>query len=405
MPPPSSPHTASGRSLAAASRPRDGLAPGTLVFDTARADHAAARSFVLTDPREVIVAWAPDEVAPAIASAEAANRAGAWVGGLLAYEAGAPLVGVEAGKAQGGVPLVWFGVYDGVAAGVEAWPEPADLPAWTPGLAEAEYVERHERVRALIHEGDVYQINLTFPVDAASDAAPLALYAALRARQPVPYGAVLALSEASGAPLATVLSLSPELFFRLDAGRMLETRPMKGTVPRGATPAEDAAFRDGLVSDPKNRAENLMIVDLLRNDLSRVCTPGSVVVPSLFDTEAHPTLTQMTSTVTGRLRPDAGLSDVFAALYPSGSITGAPKRRAMERIASLEDSPRGAYCGAIGYLAPDGSAVFSVAIRTVTASGDRLTAGVGSGVTYDSVAADEYRECLLKSSFLGPLAP
>ncbi len=143
-----------------------------------------------------------------------------------------------------------------------------------------------------------------------------------------------------------------------------------------------------------------MIVDLLRNDLSEVCVPGSVQVPALFETEQHPTLTQMTSTVQGTLRADAGLPDLFRALFPSGSITGAPKRRAMQRIGELETSPRGAYCGAIGMAAPDGSAVFSVAIRTVTLQHGQATLGVGSGVTYDSVAADEYRECLLKAQFL-----
>ena len=385
------------------------LAPGTFVFDTARADRPDDRSFVLERPSEVLAAVTPTGVVEALQRAERAQRDGAWVGLMLTYEAGVALAGLPwRGAASDAVPLAWVGLYDAPSPAPPTWPAPAPLPTWRAGLERDAYTELHECVRDWIHEGDVYQVNLTFPLDAASTASPMALYAALRAGQPVPYGAVAALTDAGGEAGATVLSLSPELFFRIDprdGGRALVTRPMKGTVRRGRTAEEDRVLREGLAVDPKNRAENLMIVDLLRNDLARVCAPGSVEVPALFDTEAHPTLSQMTSTVTGRLRPDASLVDVFGALFPSGSITGAPKRRAMTRIAELESDARGAYCGTLGYLAPDGTAVFSVAIRTVTMHGGALRANVGSGVTYDSVADDEYRECLLKASFLGPVAP
>ena len=399
------------------------LAPGTLVFDTARADDGGGASFVLSAPREVLVARAPMEVAGVLASATRAVAAGRWVGGMVTYEAGVALAGIDAvagdipaGQGSGDVPLAWFGVYDAPAPLAtwppDGWPVAAPLPTWTPSLGLADYTARHERIRALIREGDVYQVNLTFPLAARTEAPLAALYAAFRAAQPVPYGAFLSIGDA-GAPLE-IASLSPELFFRVDAPgadglRRIVTRPMKGTIRRGATPREDDGLRRALVADPKNRAENLMIVDLLRNDLSVVCTPGSVAVPALFETEAHPTLTQMTSTVEGRLVEGADLAAIFGALFPSGSITGAPKRRAIARIAEIEDAPRGAYCGAIGYASPTGEMAFSVAIRTVTATGPgdgrRLVAGVGSGVTYDSVADDEYRECLLKAAFLGTLAP
>jgi len=373
--------------------------PGSLLLDTARPGGAEQRSLWLRTPRQVFQTQHPQEVEKVLRNAVAALDAGAWVAGLLTYEAGLALAGLPVTPPEV-LPLVWLAAFDA--------PEPLpDLPTPTlppaylqPRWNEAQYTERHERVRALIREGDVYQVNLTFPVEGHVEVPGSALYARLRARQPVPFGALLSLEGAQ------VVSLSPELFLRIDAdasgARRITTRPMKGTAPRGGAPAEDVALRDALSNDPKNRAENLMIVDLLRNDLAVVCDPGSVTVPALFETEQHPTLTQMTSTVEGTLLPDVTLADVFAALFPSGSITGAPKRRAMERIAELEDAPRGAYCGALGYAAPDGSAVFSVAIRTVTLSQGRAVLGVGSGVTYDSVAADEYRECLLKARFLAP---
>jgi para-aminobenzoate synthetase / 4-amino-4-deoxychorismate lyase len=374
--------------------------PGSLLLDTARPGGAEQRSLWFRQPRAVFSAGKPADVPAVLQAADAARRAGAWVAGLLTYEAGVALTGLPVSRSASG-PLVWLAAYD-APEGPPPLPEAAFIPEMLqPGWCAAQYTERHERVHALIREGDVYQVNLTFPMEGPFSAPGSRLYAGLRARQPVPFGALLSLEGRQ------VVSLSPELFFRIDppdaaGGRRLTTRPMKGTAPRGRAPAEDAALRGALVADPKNRAENLMIVDLLRNDLSVVCEPGSVRVPVLFETEQHPTLTQMTSTVTGTLRPDVGLAGVFAALFPSGSITGAPKRRAMQRIGELEDAPRGAYCGALGYAAPDGTAVFSVAIRTVTLAGGQAVLGVGSGVTYDSVAADEYRECLLKARFLAP---
>jgi para-aminobenzoate synthetase/4-amino-4-deoxychorismate lyase len=227
-----------------------------------------------------------------------------------------------------------------------------------------------------------------------------ALYARLRQRQPVEYGAFLHWQAGR-----RILSFSPELFFRVDEAngeRRIVTRPMKGTAARGRTTREDRARAEWLRNDPKNRSENVMIVDLLRNDLGRLAKFGSVRTENLFAIERYPTLWQMTSTVTGELRPEVGFHDIFRALFPCGSITGAPKVRAMQLLAGLEGQPRGVYTGAIGFFAPRRT-VFSVAIRTLEVEGDRGTMGVGSGIVIDSDAAGEYSECLLKAEFLaGP---
>jgi len=196
-----------------------------------------------------------------------------------------------------------------------------------------------------------------------------------------------------------LLSRSPELFFRTDSDGRIETRPMKGTLPRLNDPAQDAAQRTTLSRDEKNQAENLMIVDLLRNDISRICQVGSVRAPDLFTVETYATVHQMVSTVEGQLQPGIGLGDIFAALFPCGSITGAPKLRAMQIIRELEPWPREAYCGTIGWAAPDGRSCFNVAIRTVMLDGDRATLNVGGGLVWDSTAPSEYEEALWKARY------
>lgn len=373
------------------------LQPGTVWLDAARPEAGVNRSLLFEHPREVLVARQLTEVVPVLEQAEAARRAGCWVAGFAAYEAGGawlPIVSVPE------APLIWLGVYEA--------PPTAESPLQEQGCGQfqveglhasrdfATYARQVQAVRALIQEGDVYQINLTFPMEARFSGDPLALYAALRAQQPVTYGAFIETEE------ETVLSLSPELFFRVD-GTRIRAKPMKGTAARGTTDAEDREIAAQLQADAKNRAENLMIVDLLRNDLSRVARPGSVRVPHLFSTEKHPTLIQMTSTVEGQVKQGTGLPEYFEALFPCGSVTGAPKRRAMTRIAELERQPRGVYCGAIGYAAPHDEIVFNVAIRTLEIRNTRLRMGVGSGVVWDSNAADEYEECLLKARFLTQL--
>ena len=265
-------------------------------------------------------------------------------------------------------------------------------------LDAASHAAKVEQIRRWISDGDCYQVNLTFPVDFTIFGHPLAFYARLRARQPVRYGAFVL------APEATILSFSPELFFER-RGRCVVTRPMKGTAPRGVKDEEDARNRDALLASPKERAENVMIVDLLRNDLGRLAAAGGVKVEALCAAEAYPTLWQMVSTISADV-PDASLSDIFRALFPCGSITGAPKIRAMARISELESEPRGLYTGALGWVAPGGDCRFNVAIRTLEIdAARRARLGIGSGIVIDADPAREYAECLLKARFITGFDP
>jgi len=265
-------------------------------------------------------------------------------------------------------------------------------------LQGADYAAKVRQIKQWIEAGDCYQINLTFPLDFRVYGNPLALYSKLRQRQPVRYGAYISLPE------ETLLSCSPELFFERSGDRVV-TRPMKGTAPRGNTPADDQARRSSLLASEKERAENIMIVDLLRNDLSRLAAPGAVRVEVLCEAEAYPTLWQVASTVSADL-PGVSLFDLFRALFPCGSITGAPKIRAMQCIAELENRPRGLYTGALGWLAPGGDCRFNVAIRTLQLEPDgRGHLGIGSGIVIDADPEREYAECLLKASFLTGFDP
>ncbi|SDE84338.1 aminodeoxychorismate synthase component I [Limimaricola pyoseonensis] len=361
-------------------------------FDTGPSGRGA--QFVA--PERLIEAWRPEGVVPALMALEAARAEGAWLAGYASYELGyalerrlAPLL-PETRR----LPLLRFGVYPAGPADWSPEPGPASLGDFAPRWTQAEHAAALARVRGYIGAGDIYQANLTFPLDAECTGRPEALFAALSRGQPVGHGALV---EQEGLP--ALLSRSPELFFETDAAGRIETRPMKGTRPRGATPEEDAAHRDFLATDEKNRAENLMIVDLLRNDLSRVAVPGSVAVPKLFSVETYASLHQMVSTVAARLRPGAGLGAILAALFPCGSITGAPKLRAMEIIRELEPWPREAYCGAIGWAAPDGRSSFNVAIRTLMVEEGRAVLNVGGGIVWDSEAGSEWDEALWKTRF------
>ncbi|MEM6326647.1 MAG: aminodeoxychorismate synthase component I [Bacteroidota bacterium] len=388
--------------------------PGTVLLDGALvdADTGRAGTWLFSEPREILVARAMEDVEPLLRALDDALVRGQYVAGWLAYEAGYAL---EPDRFQGAPfssPLAWFGVY-GAPSAVEparlgdALPEAGGVEDLTPGLEADAYRRGIARVREHIREGDVYQINLTWPLRFRT-ADSLALYAALRRRQPTAYGALVRSGDLD------VLSLSPELFFRVQPGpteaeRIVTARPMKGTAPRGATPSDDQRLADRLTADPKNRAENLMIVDLLRNDLGRVATRGSVRVPQLFHAERYPTVTQMTSTVQADLRPDIGLADVMRALFPCGSVTGAPKLRAMEIIREIESGPRGVYCGAVGYAAPReggglGRAAFNVPIRTAVVRDGEGRYDVGSGVVWDSDWRSEWDECWLKAEVLTGLA-
>ena len=351
---------------------------------------------LFSDPVRLISAQTAREVPAAFAALETARREGLWLAGLASYELGYAL-DAKLGPLMpppGEVPLMLFGAFEAPL------PAPAEAPGQSrfthprPHWDETRYAEAFGVAHDYICAGDIYQANLTFPLEARHEGTPGALYARLRALQDVPYGAMVDL----GGP--TILSRSPELFFSLDTSGLLTTRPMKGTAPRGASLGEDAELKEALKRSEKNRAENLMIVDLLRNDMSRVSLPGSVKVPELFTVERYETLHQMTSRITSQVRPGTGIADLFAALFPCGSITGAPKIRAMEILRNLEAGPRGAYCGAVGWMAPDGAMTFNVAIRTLTCHSDgRVDLNVGGGVVYDSTAEAEYAEALLKARF------
>ncbi len=374
--------------------------PGTVLLDSARPDAENRWSWVFTAPKRVHTAATAADVKGLVETLQQETARGHYVAGYLSYEAGYPFVGLDVPE-RARQPLAWFGVYDApcrlapvdVEAGLNALDGRPAVEDLRLGVAESDYIEDIRAVRRQIGKGNVYQINYTAPLRFRLEGDPRGLYRRLRARQRVPYAAYLHCGDRQ------ILSLSPELFLRREGDRVI-TRPMKGTIRRGRTLDEDQALQDELAADPKNRAENLMIVDLLRNDLSVCCRPGSVTVPSLYETEPYQSVTQMTSTVEGQLREDAGLADLLRALFPCGSITGAPKRRAMRIIRALERAPRGVYCGAIGMAGPDGTAVFNVPIRTAVVEGDAGTMGIGSGVVWDSDPADEYDECALKGAFL-----
>ncbi|MGU3315202.1 aminodeoxychorismate synthase component I [Sphingomonas sp. M6A6_1c] len=371
-----------------------------VLLDDARPDGAGARLY--TDPVEIVSAATPEAVAAALATLRAAGARGLHAAGYLTYEAGAALMPRAVATRDGEGPLLWFGLFAGYRR-IEADAVAALLPdpagAWAaaprPRIARATYDEALARVLEMIRAGDIYQANLTLRADVAVAGDPLALYARLRRSAAAGHGALVATGERH------LLSLSPELFFALDGDR-LTCRPMKGTATRGDGADEDAARIAGLRGDAKQQAENLMIVDLMRNDMSRVAVAGSVAVPELFTIESYPTVHQMTSTVTARLTAGRDAVDVLEALFPCGSITGAPKQRSMEVIAAIEDAPRGVYTGAIGRIDAGGDAAFNVAIRTlaITAGADSGELGLGSGIVADSRADDEWAEVQAKGAFV-----
>ena len=365
-----------------------------VVFEDGR---EGGRALLFSKPDEIIVAREAGEVAGAFARMEAASGRGLYLAGYASYELGYALEPKFRAQStpRSRTPLLLFGAFRAPRPCVlppaeKAAPFVPLAPAWT----QNEYADRFNKCREYIFAGDVYQINLTFPLRGRYEGDPLALYRGLRKRQPVAYGGVVALGD------ETVVSLSPEVFFEAH-GRHIRARPMKGTAQRGVMPSEDMARAQYLTEDEKSRAENLMIVDLLRNDLSRLAEVGTVKVTDLFTIETYPTLHQMTSGIEARLRAEVTLRDIFAGLFPCGSVTGAPKIRAMEIIRDLECAARGVYCGSLGLIAPDGDIRFNVAIRTLTLfDGGELICNVGSAIVADSRAREEYEECLIKARFL-----
>jgi para-aminobenzoate synthetase/4-amino-4-deoxychorismate lyase len=369
-------------------------------------------SFRLVGPVGVVEARRPAEVADVIASVAASAQRGLWAGGFVAYEAAPgldPALAVRSRAPQdplADLPLAWFALFEGREE--TQLPEPRDDgptagEGWRPSVDRDTYDAAIAAIHERIAAGDTYQVNHTLRLRSQVAGDERGLYRDLCFAQRGGYAAYL------NAGRYRVCSASPELFFEID-GERLTTRPMKGTAPRGRWPAEDEAVAGHLLASAKDRAENAMIVDLLRNDLGRVARPGSVGWSEVFAAERFETVWQLTSTVSAVLEPGAGLQDVFRALFPSGSVTGAPKVRSMEIIAGLEDSPRGVYCGAVGYVAPAGdgpSARFNVAIRTVTVDGESGLAeyGVGGGITWDSRAGAEYDETVAKARVLTERRP
>jgi para-aminobenzoate synthetase component 1 len=349
-------------------------------------------------PRRVLSVRNPQDVGPALIEIDDERRGGAWVAGWIAYEAGAAFEPRLRNVARGGEPLLALGIFDKPeTSGGSLHGKPAVLTQPQPLIGRGEYDRAIGRVLDYIEAGDCYQVNLTFPLAARLSGDPLDLYHRLQARSRVGHGAFVDLGEGP-----VVVSLSPELFLRVSPHGRIETRPMKGTAPRDPDPLRDAAIAADLRASEKARAENLMIVDLLRNDIGRVARPGSVHVPALYAIEPYATVHQMTSTVAGELAEPASLSTLLPALFPCGSVTGAPKIRAMQIIRELEPHPRGVYCGAVGWMAPDGSCDFSVAIRTLTVRDREVTLNVGGGVVADSTADGEWEEALWKTRFVGP---
>lgn len=357
-------------------------------------------SLLFADPIAVLEAFDIGAVAQTFAAAERHAAMGHHVAGFVAYEAAPAFDGALATRPPNdALPLVWFGVFSKPRRGPSAVLDHdiggSPTATWSERTSQEAFGRAVSAIRDAIGRGDVYQVNHTIRLDVDVRGSVDHLYRRLNAAQGGGYSALIHTGRFD------IVSASPELFFDR-SGDQLVARPMKGTARRGRWLAEDDARAATLAASEKERAENVMIVDLVRNDIGRIAQPGTVHVPQLFSVERLPTVLQMTSTVTARLRPGISIWNIFAALFPCGSVTGAPKIAATRFIATLEHDPRGVYCGAVGHIAPGGEATFSVAIRTLTVHREsgRAEYGVGSGITWDSAAAAEYDEVLAKAAIL-----
>jgi para-aminobenzoate synthetase/4-amino-4-deoxychorismate lyase len=366
--------------------------PGSVVC---RSPGAGKRWLAFADPVAILTARTPADIIPLLATIEQHLAAGRWVAGALAYEAAAafdPAHQVHPPDAT--TPLAWFGVY----ARPQSFPPPPPgrcvrPAAFTPAIRRKDYLDAVARVKTYIREGDIYQANLTFPALSSPIPDPASLFLTLLRDHPVPAAAWI---HADGWQLA---SLSPEVFLSQKNGE-IRSLPMKGTARRERSAADDSRAARALAHDPKNRAENVMITDMVRNDLGRVCVPGSICVDPLCRVDTYATVHQMISDVRGRVRPGVSLPNLLAATFPPASITGAPKIRAMQVIHELEPFPRRFYTGTIGVFAPNGDLFLNVAIRTLLCLPDRAELGIGSGIVADSDARAEWGECRLKSRFV-----
>ena len=408
--------------------------PNLLFLDSSSQDSAGRYSFLTADPVAVARGGSLDEARRLLTPHQRRPLPGlppfqGGLAGYIGYEWGAALEGITARPGELVLALydwviawdhleekAWIlstgiepggrAITDARAAARVAWvqerlalsaPAISDLPVGSAAaprsnFTRAEFEAGVTRIREYIAQGDVYQVNLAQRFAAPFAGSPLALYRRLRARNPAPFGAYLSFAA------TTVASISPERFLRLDAAtRVVEARPIKGTRPRGPTPELDGELARELLASEKDRAENVMIVDLLRNDLGRVCNTGSVTVPKLFALESHPTVHHLVSTVTGVLRDDADAFDLLGAAFPGGSVTGAPKIRAMQIIAELERASRGVYCGAIGYISTTGAMDMNIPIRTIVLHAGEATFHAGAGIVWDSDPAAEYLETLDKA--------
>ena len=368
-----------------------------ILFDSFGGDQFAS-SWRFSGYVKTVVAVNPGEVVEVLNQVEKATSDGLYAAGFVSYEAASAFnQDLPSAPPADGLPLAWFALFrerHNVDAG-EGLSASSAAVALEPAKKYEEYAGDVGRIRDYIADGDCYQVNHTVPLLGTFQGNLQELYTRIGAAQRAPFCAYLDIGRFA------ILSASPELFFSLK-DEIISTRPMKGTARRGRWAGEDLAAIEQLRDSPKEQAENLMIVDLLRNDLGIVAETGSVTVDALFEVETYPTVHQMTSAVSARLRPGTTLTDIFRSLFPCGSVTGAPKRRGMEIIAELEKAPRGIYCGAIGCVSPGGEALFSVAIRTLLFDTvtNKVTMGVGSAVTWDSDASDEYAECLSKGAFV-----
>ncbi len=374
--------------------------PNTLLFERGTGK-TQPQAYLFLHPVTTLELRRGDNIATFFQQLHYWQQQGYYLAGFFAYEAAYLFEPVLPSPPEG--LLAWFGVYHEPRKWVSEQPE-AFLKEENPltqspvsdiqfQLSAEEYQQRILQIQELIGQGEIYQMNFTAPFHFKLNISPRELYKLLRSQQPTPYQAVLHLKD------RLIFSFSPELFFSTD-GQKIIVRPMKGTHPRGRFLEEDHLFMQVLQNDLKNQAENLMIVDLLRNDLSRVCVPGSVQVTHPLIIEQYPTVLQMTTQIEGQLSAHTRWEAIFRALFPCGSVTGAPKIRAMQLIHQLEPHPRGVYTGAIGYIFPEGQAQFSVAIRTLEIQGDKGKMGSGSGIVWDSQAMMEYQECKLKARFL-----
>lgn len=356
---------------------------------------------VFTDPVEILQTERLEEIPLIMEKIEIALQKGFYAAGYLSYEAAPAFNSAMKVNKSAEMPLAWFGIFDQVhAQQAEFQEEEYSVSDWKMASSKSLYKEGISRIKTAIEEGHTYQVNYTERLHADFTGSDRSFYRQLARNQQADYAAYLDLGK------HRILSASPELFFRIKDGT-IEAKPMKGTAKRGRTLAEDKAKADELLASEKEQAENLMIVDLLRNDMSRLAKKGTVHVSDLYNVETYPTVHQLTSTVKAELQDSLAVFDWFTALFPCGSITGAPKVSTMEYIAALEQTSRDVYCGAIGFITPEKEAIFNVPIRTVVIDAEKETAryGVGGGITWDSTSEGEYQELYAKAEVLTARRP